>query len=64
MTRKKKLPVPTGKRYRSVVALLRDLNPGKAGEKIIRHIQNRRARDRRHAKSLGITVNELYLKQG
>jgi len=53
----------TGKRYRSVAAMLRGILPGKKTEATIRFIKNEQAKDRRRAKKLGITLLELYQRQ-
>lgn len=54
---------PGTKRFRSVAALVRHLTPETA-DRTIRAMRNAKARDRRKAKKLGITLTELYLREG
>ncbi len=63
MSRTKTTPQPTGKRFKSVAALVRHLTPGKRADDIIRFMRNQRARDRREAKRLGITLLQLWQRQ-
>jgi hypothetical protein len=48
-------PKPTGKRYHTIAAMLRDMM-GKKAEPIIKAMECARAKDRREAKKLGISL--------